>query len=311
MVRNSTSLRVLLVPVFVAALFASAEPASASNCSVGSCGAGECQINCPTSQADYLVFGDIWTWTTADGWIHRGVGVCQFQSDGSWSKGSYVTYAASLTDTAKWVVRADGADDSSGGNDLVRLANTSGEYCKDTSSDDVWIDGTIPAADDYLFWGDGGSDKLYLCRSSGPTDCIANDACADGRAGNDYVYGTSYADELYGAGGGDVFYGYGGADTLYGGDGDDIFYGGDDGDTVWCGAGDDFGYGDGGDDTLIGETGCDYLEGNAHDGDTEADNCYCAGNGIDPPYCPANWYDRGQTDGSCTDHCCGELCWSR
>jgi len=58
--------------------------------------------------------------------------------------------------------------------------------------------------------------------------------------GDDGVYGTSFADKLFGAAGNDGIFGADGNDTIYGGDGDDYLYGYEGNDTLYGGNGEDY-----------------------------------------------------------------------
>lgn len=281
--------------------------AQAQNCvflSGADCTSTECKINCPTTH-DYVIFGQIYYFFFGV-YYYDGVGFCQFQSNGSYSKGAFVTSAYRTIDTALWTLRADGGDQpSSGGNDVVRLADPqSYEACGDTA---YFVRGGLPAGDQYLFWGDRGNDKLYLCDQINPsaTDCIfqsgrTDGGRADGRGGNDFLYGSVLNDRLWGGDGYDDLYGYAGSDTMYGGtnpdgagledwlfggDGHDTMYGDANPDLLYGGAGSDSLYGGTGNDDLRGETDCDTLDGG--DG---SDGCLCGatntfGEGFPPTAC--------------------------
>lgn len=259
--------------------------AQAQNCvflSGADCTSTECKINCPTTH-DYVIFGQIYYFFFGV-YYYDGVGFCQFQSNGSYSKGAFVTSGYNTIDTALWTLRADGGDQpSSGGNDVVRLADPqSYEACGDTA---YFVRGGLPAGDQYLFWGDLGNDKLYLCDQINPseTDCIWRSGRADGRHGNDFLYGSSVGDDrLWGGDGYDDLFGYAGHDTMYGGP-NPAGVGLED--RLWGGYGYDTMYGDAGDDDLRGQDDCDTLDGG--DG---SDGCLCGvtntfGEGFPPTAC--------------------------
>lgn len=245
------------------------------------CTSSYCNIYCPTT-SDYIVFGKV-CWFTYCYW-----GVCQFESDGSWHKGAYVTAATTGTVSADYRVFADGGGPG-GGNDVVRLAKPSGESCGPSFT----IYGVLPSANTtYYFRGDGGADHIHVGYAAGdpPYEACAsqtapvNTGRADGRAGNDHVVGTSRGEELWGQDNNDWIWGCGGADTLHGGNHDDTLIGGggsdvlygDSGaddlfgenygevadgayDTIWGGSGDDDLYDPSGDGKYYGELGCDFF----------------------------------------------------
>jgi Ca2+-binding RTX toxin-like protein len=88
---------------------------------------------------------------------------------------------------------------------------------------------------------------------------------ADGRGGDDQLYGGSAIDNLSGGQGNDYLSGGAGDDTLNGGEGDDYISGGDGVDTIDGGNGHDQLHGDGHDDTLRAGAGNDFLDGGAGD----------------------------------------------
>lgn len=206
------------------------------------CTSSYCNIYCPTT-ADYIVFGKIcffgYCW-----W-----GVCQFGIDGSYRKGSFVGTATTTTVSADYRVFADGGS-ASGGNDLVRLANPSGEACGSS-----WVYGVLPNGNAlYMFWGDGGRDRIHVGYAPGDPPSQAcgsqvapvNSGRADGRAGDDWIVGTSHGESLWGHDGSDTIWGCSGADTVRGGNNDDYLFGD---------KGPDVLYGDNGADSLWGEYG--------------------------------------------------------
>ena len=79
-----------------------------------------------------------------------------------------------------------------------------------------------------------------------------------GLGGDDTIFGTPGADDIYGGSGDDVIWAYGGNDYVSGGPGDDI---------IRAGAGNDTVDGNDGNDTIYGETGADDLYG-GNDNDT-------------------------------------------
>jgi Ca2+-binding RTX toxin-like protein len=137
----------------------------------------------------------------------------------------------------------------------------------------TWVDGQVgglksevvlpPSYDDCLdVHGDAGSI------SSGDGDHIwsYNAGQIYGDGGNDYIYGSDYADTLEGDYGGDVIYGYGGGDTVQGWEHDDDLYGGDGNDDIQGYTGYDLLVGQAGGDTLTGGDDADILYGDNYGG---------------------------------------------
>ncbi len=270
---------VCVAGVALLALFV-ARPATAQ-CTLGTCNTSYCEYNCPTG-ADYIVFGSIWRQTVPGGlWSWAGIGVCRFGINYEYTKGSYRDHVATMQQTVDYRVRADGDSSSVGGNDLVRLAAPAGEDCRAAgpATAGVRIYGGLPdSTDTYLFWGDRGSDRLYLCSTTGvpsSSTCLpsSNRGKADGRNDDDIIVGSNGGDELWGGDGKDILYGYAGEDVLHGGsnpDGEanrDELFGGDGVDSL---------FGDDGNDDLWGEEGCDALNG----GVGANDRCLCGDNDV-------------------------------
>ncbi len=220
--------------------------------------------DCPTGD-DYLVFGKVWVEGVPGSGIYglAGIGICQFESSGSWDKGDYVTYVVASADVTDYRVRADSASGSTGGEDVVRMADISGEQCRASGGygsgvKGVRIVGDLDSGDTFLFWGDKGDDHLRLCdNTSGPSwDCSDNEGRADGREGADTIYGTYLSEDLWGGSGTYI-------DDIYGNDGSDHIYAGPGDDNIWAGAGNDWVYGEDGADHIYGSSGTDYLFGGA------------------------------------------------
>lgn len=259
-----------------------------ASCSVGTCsgGAGSyCDIQCGSGR-EYIAFGRYYDGAS---WRH---GVCwwSFVSDDPgnanyWTKdtGSSCGCAGSTLDSKDWRIKA-----GSGG-DLLRLASRSGETCSTVS---ITIDGDIDSGDDYMFWGEGDNDRLYLCgsTSTNPSSsyCISNDGRADGREGDDLVVGGTNGEDLWGSSGDDVIYGLEGDDEIWGGAGYDIIYGNE------------------GSDTLHGDTECDLIEGDNGTGNIggTSDVCWCEE--TDP-----GSGDTGQTWECETSNYCYGVCFGR
>jgi Ca2+-binding RTX toxin-like protein len=93
---------------------------------------------------------------------------------------------------------------------------------------------------------------------------------ADGRAGDDSIFGSGLSDQLFGGPGNDSILGYAGNDTILGDDGDDYIEGKRDNDSIRAGAGNDVVFGDDdgssfyGADTIQGNEGSDTLIGGGH-----------------------------------------------
>lgn len=83
----------------------------------------------------------------------------------------------------------------------------------------------------------------------------------NGTAGNDTIWGTSWADMLNGLGGNDYINGQGGNDRLDGGAGEDKLDGGAGDDLLLGGDGVDALFGGAGADNLYGGLGADYMDG--------------------------------------------------
>lgn len=221
-------------------------------------------FNCPTGD-DYLVFGTVGVETYAGSGIYAaaGIGVCQFESSGSWDKGDFVAYVVASTAVSDYRVRADSASGSAGGDDVVRMADVDGEQCRASGGSGsgiagIRIVGDLGAGDTFLFWGDKGDDQLRLCNNtSGPSwDCADNEGRVDGREGADTIYGTYLSEELWGGSGTYV-------DDIVANDGGDTIYGGPGDDNIWAGYGNDWVYGEDGVDEIYGSDGADHLFGDA------------------------------------------------
>ena len=225
--------KIALVTLVVATLAVTARTAHADCPTAGHCSATECEFRC-TDTAEYIVFGKI-----SCGGDTAKPGVCRWNRD----KTTFLDYTRESTyNAAKWIVGAWG------GGDLVRLASRSGESCGGSCT----VDGDIDAYDTFLFYGDDGDDYLYLCATTSEpsaSDCIAGGS-ADGLGDSDHVYGSVYADYLWGGDGVDYLYGYEERDVIHGGAGDDRLYG---------------------------HEYCDYLAGDESVGDY--DRCYCGPGG--------------------------------
>jgi Ca2+-binding RTX toxin-like protein len=87
---------------------------------------------------------------------------------------------------------------------------------------------------------DGEDDNAF--ESGEEIYCTPGEPCI-GTNGDDIIYGTAEADEIYGGNGNDIIFGYEGDDQIAGGNGFDELYGGE------------------GDDQLLGENGKDTLDG--------------------------------------------------
>lgn len=220
---------------------------TSSRCAAGPvCDSTECKIDCSTG-AEYVIFGHV-----TDNNVDKGYGICVFTGGWPGYGGYYDGYLTRQeTDTALWTVRLDG-DGASGGNDYLQLAETGGETC----AGNVTIRGELPSNDDYLFWGDLGTDHIWMCDNvstdtPASSECLpdGNDGRADGRGGSsDRIVGTYWSDEIWG-------------DAVYGGNGDDTITGSSDGDYLYGWYGDDTIYGEGGADVIGGDAGQDELHG--------------------------------------------------
>lgn len=131
--------------------------------------------DCPTGD-DYLVFGKVWVEGVPGSGIYglAGIGICQFESSGSWDKGDDHLRLCDNTSGPSWDCsdnegRADGRE----GADTIY-----GTYL----SEDLW-GGSGTYIDD--LYGNDGSDHIY----AGPGD----DNIWAG-AGNDWVYGEDGPD---------------------------------------------------------------------------------------------------------------------
>jgi Ca2+-binding RTX toxin-like protein len=131
-----------------------------------------------------------------------------------------------------------------GSADRIQIAYYSTlQFCGDDANAWYYISNDFPAshtAELLLFWGDGGNDTLDLCSTSSCSaywDEVENRA--DGRDGDDTIWGTPLDDELWGGNQNDTISGRAGDDVIHGGNGNDDLYGD---------AGEDTIYGDGGAD---------------------------------------------------------------
>ncbi len=86
-----------------------------------------------------------------------------------------------------------------------------------------------------------------------------------GTAGDDWLWGSSSADQMAGGAGQDQLIGEAGRDLLQGQGGNDVLRGGTDEDQLWGNAGNDVLFGNAGNDTLEGGVGHDHLLGNLGD----------------------------------------------
>ena len=84
-------------------------------------------------------------------------------------------------------------------------------------------------------------------------------------AGNDFIFGNEFNNELTGNGGNDYIAGYGGSDTLYAGSGTDTLYGGDGNDYLYSGGSTsaDLAYGGAGNDFVTSGLGTETMDGGA------------------------------------------------
>lgn len=256
------------------------------------CSSDYCEIDCPVS-ADYLVFG-----RTYSGGQYK-FAVCRFAIASGGTKGTFQDRTIVSTTSADYRLRADGTS-SSGAGDVIRLAAPSGEAC----GTGVTIYGNFPqSSDTMLIWGDGGDDFIFRCAtdrwsSAWCSDLTANCASQairiDGRAGNDFIAGSSAADNVWGGTGLDVIVGCDGNDTLRGGDGQDSLHGNEqnsetsgssDSDTLEGDADADYIWAGPGNDTIRGGTGSDALHGGPGD-----DNVY------GELGCDVVWGDTGYSD---------------
>lgn len=112
------------------------------------------------------------------------------------------------------------------------------------------------AFDDFLF-GSSGANRLY---GNGGNDTI------EGIGGNDRLWGHAGEDSINGGSGNDLIQGGDDDDDLDGGSGSDTVYGGDGDDDITGGSNDDTLYGDDGNDTIVGGHGDDVIhDGNGND----------------------------------------------
>jgi Ca2+-binding RTX toxin-like protein len=113
------------------------------------------------------------------------------------------------------------------------------------------INDTMLAVPGFITGEEDGDDENEFEVSGEEIYCTPGEPCV-GTNGNDIIYGTSEADEIYGGNGNDIIFGYEGDDQIAGGNGFDELYGGE---------GDDQLLGENGKDTLDGGEGADELNG--------------------------------------------------
>ena len=173
---------------------------------------------------------------------------------------------------------------------LYRFPNTTNDVSRGTfiygygGHDTIFAEtGTGPNADRGLDFFDGGSgsDTVIYTQSNAamvvdlawsaqygrayaigyPTDLNNWDNRVDMLASIENIFGTNYADIIYGSGVDNHLSGFDGNDDMDGRGGNDTVNGGDGHDTLRGGAGNDVVRGDAGHDVLFGGTGVDTLEG--------------------------------------------------
>jgi Ca2+-binding RTX toxin-like protein len=108
------------------------------------------------------------------------------------------------------------------------------------------------------FVGTSGHDTIALTAN---TAFAANDAFADGGAGNDSIRTGDGDDTLIGGDGDDDLRAGTGTDSISGGAGDDYVYGENGNDTLDGGVGDDFVTGGDGSDLITSSVGIDFISG--------------------------------------------------
>ena len=113
-------------------------------------------------------------------------------------------------------------------------------------------------SNDFLF---GTSNAENIVGQDG-NDTIYSNGGEDtllGQSGNDTIFGTTSNEFINGGYGNDIIYGNGGTDTLIGSFGDDLIYGGKMADTIFGGAGNDTIFGNGGNDFIDSGAGFDTV----------------------------------------------------
>ena len=257
-----------------AAVFAASPPAAGTaDCEVSYDSASFCYIDCDTGR-DYIVFGKIAVETSPGYYTTQGVGVCVFEMDDSYNRGSYSDAAwASMYNGKDYQVYGDGFA-ATGSKDFIRLASVSTwEWCRTSnwpSQPGVLVNGNLPYYggwgdhDTYLFYGDKGDDDLRLCSSVSTFDATTCEygGVADGRDDNDYVYGSGRPYSIWGGSGNDSLYAGTEADgSMHGGSGTDTLYGNSGSQEIHGDEGNDYLYGFDGLDELYGDGDYDRCNG--------------------------------------------------
>lgn len=206
-----------------------------------------------TANRDYIVVGWVQINWPGYGWIDAGIGVCRYDMDDSYNKGSF-TYATYTSDSSKDVYYVKGGSSK----DLVRWATSNYETCGTYSGWEYRIGKDVGSSFEgepkklYLM-GESGDDKLYVCAYGGSSTCWINDTNPDcavryvasgggdddwvlGGYSDDYLLGDDGDDHMYGYGGDDCMYALAGTDYLDGGADTDYLDGGNGTDTCDCGS---------------------------------------------------------------------------
>ncbi len=132
----------------------------------------------------------------------------------------------------------DGAEDlviveGTEGADDVTISAEAGAIVVSGLSATIRIVGSEAGADQFVFRGFGGDDRIDAAALSGI------ELFVQGGAGDDLILGSAFGDTLSGDEGDDVILADGGNDSAFGGSGDDVLDGGAGFDTLTGGAGDD------------------------------------------------------------------------
>ena len=164
--------------------------------------------------------------------------------------------------------------DSGGGNDKVQVTVSGPQACDGPTTDPQPVSPpatdpvtptnpiTIPATDliDTFYTGTRGNDRMVMGEGK-YQDSFVENVGLDGLEGNDFMYGGSGHDAIFGGKGNDLVHGLGGNDRLSGGIGNDRLYGDDGNDFIEGGAQKDLIYGGAGNDVLYGGTEKDTISG--------------------------------------------------
>ena len=128
--------------------------------------------------------------------------------------------------------------------------------------------------DDYLE-GTSKADNIFALGGNDTVKGLFDDDTIDGGTGNDSLFGNNGNDDIFGGEGNDTIWGQGDNDLLAGGSGADRILGNNGEDSLFGGEGNDTLFGNLGNDILSGGAGNDFVSGN------EGEDMLAGGKGLD------------------------------